>query len=281
MRTSLRQCLAVTATYLKHEQSNRKCVLQRLTSWTVVTRVLYISPLTHKNHTQNKAQLLLIFLGGPLFLSSLQKTITLTTRNLQSGYTELLGHLGRSIRDFMDFLLLRKFKFIGLQKTVKRTKETASPMGTGWKLRLLTSWWGSFPRNPNHGMLQSSYVLRVPKCQLINHRISQCSSRSHLEAQTCCIKWPLLGERSCRHSRDHSILGPEGPGGPLIFNEPCSRSDTGTSTAEAQAAFWFNSTFPQTTSGRVRVSHPSLSPRYSYQNLFDNATVGALLFTVI
>lgn len=140
---------------------------------------------------------------------------------------------------------------------------------------------GQFSQKPKPWDAPELICLESAQMSTYHHRISQCSSGSHLEAQTCCIKWPLLGERSCRHSRDHSILGPEGPGSPLIFNEPCSCSDTGTSTAEAQAAFWFNSTFPQTTSGRVRVRHPSLSPRYSYQNLFDNATVGALLFTVI
>lgn len=106
-------------------------------------------------------------------------------------------------------------------------------------------------------MLYHSYVLRAPRCQLIATASAGTDLLEHLEAQICCIKWPLLGNNGCRHGRDHCILGPEGPGSLLIFNKPLSCSDTGTGTAEAQPAAWQFATKQLLGCTRARQPRPS------------------------
>lgn len=211
---------AVTVTYLKQAWTTARA-FQRLRSWTVVTWVLDISSLTHKNHTQNKTQLLLIFLVGPLFLSSLQKTMTLKLLGTCSLVTP-------SCSDTWDSAQGTSWTFycwenLSSLDSIKQSNEQKRPPPPWGQVESWGFWLPDEAVFPETQTMGCSRLICLESAQMstYQHRISQCSSQSHLEAQTCCIKWPLLGERSCRHSRDHSILGPEGPGSPLIFNEPC------------------------------------------------------------
>lgn len=173
-----------------------------------------------ESHT-DKTQLLLIFLVGPWFLSSLQKTTTLKLLVTCSLVTPSGSDTwGAAQGTSWTFYCWENLSSLDSIKQSNEQKRPPPPWGQ------VESWGFWLPDEavfPETQTMGCSRLICLESAQMstYQHRIRQCSSQSHLEAQTCCIKWPLLGERSCRHSRDHSISGPEGPGSPLIFNEPC------------------------------------------------------------